>query len=73
MRTTVDIDPKLLEEVERIAGEKTLSKAVTRALEDYVRRRKIEELIALAGKVDIEENWRELEELELAKMKKLEW
>jgi hypothetical protein len=50
-----------------------LSKAVTRALEDYVRRRKIEELIALAGKFDIEENWRELEELELAKMKKLEW
>jgi Arc/MetJ family transcription regulator len=73
MRTTVDIDPNLLEEVERIAGEKTLSKAVTRALEDYVRRRRIEELIALAGKVDIEENWREIEELELAKMKKLEW
>ena len=50
MRTTVDVDPKLLEEVERIAGEKTLSKAVTRALEEYVRRRKVEEAIALAGR-----------------------
>ena len=59
----------MLEEAERIAGEKTLSKAVTRALEEYVRRRKVEEADCPGGKVDIEDNWRELEELELARLR----
>ncbi len=70
MRTTLDIDPKLLEDLVEVTGEKSKTKAVNRALEDYVRGKKIDELRAMAGKVDILDNWRELEELELEEQRK---
>lgn len=72
-RTRIDIDAKLLEQVLMATGEKTKSKAVHTALEKYVRDWGIEGLRAMAGKIDIEDNWRELEELELEDMKKLTW
>ncbi len=72
-RTRIDIDAKLLEQVLMATGEKTKSKAVHMALEKYVRDWGIEGLRAMAGKIDIEDNWRELEELELEDMKKLTW
>jgi len=70
MRTTLDIDNKLLEEVAKTTGERTLSKAVSRALDEFLRRRKIERLIELAGKIDLVDNWRELEEIELQEMER---
>lgn len=66
MRTTLDIDAKLLDQVERLTGEKSRSKAVNRALEEYLLRKAIEGLRSLAGKIDMVDNWRELEELEVA-------
>ena len=72
-RTRIDIDAKLLDQVLTATGEKTKSKAVHTALEKYVRDWGIEGLRAMAGKIDIEDNWRELEELELEDMKKLTW
>jgi len=71
MRTTLDIDKKLLEEVVALTGEKNRGKAVNTALEDYIRRRKIEELRKLSGKIDLIDNWRELEELELEELRRL--
>jgi len=65
MRTTLDINPDLLETVEKITGEKSPSKAVNAALAEFIRSHMVEELIALAGHVEIEGNWRELEEGEL--------
>ena len=70
MRTTLDIDSGLLKEVAKTTGEKTLSKAVSRALEEFIRRRKIERLIELPGKIDLVDNWRELEEIELQEMER---
>lgn len=65
MRTTLDVDERLLEEASKLMGEKSKSKAVNKILEEYIRRRKIDELRALAGHIDLVDNWRELEELEL--------
>jgi Arc/MetJ family transcription regulator len=65
MRTTVDIDEKLLAEAERITGETSPSKAVNAALRELVRRQKLRELRDLIGKGGLIDNWRELEELEL--------
>ncbi len=65
MRMTVDIDKKVLEEVVALTGEKTKSKAVNKAMEWFVRRERIRELREMAGKIDISDNWQELEELEL--------
>ncbi|MDO8530628.1 MAG: type II toxin-antitoxin system VapB family antitoxin [Dehalococcoidia bacterium] len=64
MRTTLDIDKDVLEEVARLTGERKKSKAVMKALQDYVRRRNIERLWSLAGKIDLVDNWHELRHAE---------
>lgn len=51
MRTTLDVDRKLLDEVVDTTGERSKSAAVNRALEEYVRRTKIDELRKMAGKI----------------------
>ena len=70
MRTTLDIDPELLAEAERITGEMSPSKAVNAALRELVRRQKLKELRALIGTMELEDNWRELEDMELDEMKR---
>ncbi len=72
MRTTIDLDRKLLDEVVALTKERSKGKAVSKALEDFIRRRKVEELRALSGKIDLIDNWRELEELELEELRQLE-
>ena len=73
MRTTLDIDPKLVEEVVKATGQKSKSRAVTSALAEYVRLRKYEELRALAGNIDLVDNLDELEQMELKEQEKLRW
>ena len=73
MQTRIEIDAKLLGKVLEATGEKSKSKAVHIALEKYVYDWAIDGLRAMAGKVDIVDNWRELEEMELEDMKKLSW
>ncbi|MBI4297785.1 MAG: type II toxin-antitoxin system VapB family antitoxin [Chloroflexi bacterium] len=68
MRTTLELDERLVEEVTKLTKEKSKSKAVNKALEEYLRNKKIDELFSMAGKVDLVDNWRELEELELKEM-----
>jgi Arc/MetJ family transcription regulator len=65
MRTTLDIDDKLLEDVVRLSHRKSRSGAVEEALEEYVRLRRKEALLALPGRVRLEEDWRALREAEL--------
>ena len=61
MRTTLEIDKKLLEEVTKVTGEKSLSKAVSKALDEYIRDKRIEELRAMLGKTDLNlDDWYEL-------------
>jgi Arc/MetJ family transcription regulator len=65
MRTTLAIDENLLEEAKKYSGEKTKAAAVKRALEDFVRRKKLEGLLALEGKIHIDLDWQKMEEEEL--------
>lgn len=69
MRTTLDIDEKLLAKAEEITGESSPSKAVNAALRELVRREKLRELRDMIGKVELIDNWREFEELELEEMR----
>ncbi|MBI2164975.1 MAG: type II toxin-antitoxin system VapB family antitoxin [Chloroflexi bacterium] len=64
MRTTLDIDKRLLEELVKITGERSKSKALNKALGEYVRRKKIDELWSMAGKMDLVDNWYELRHME---------
>lgn len=73
MRVTLEIDEDLVGKVIELTGEKSKGKAVNKALEDYVRRRKIEELRSMLGKIDMVDNLKELEDLEIEEMEGAEW
>jgi Arc/MetJ family transcription regulator len=49
-RTNLVLDEDLLEEAVRLSGERTYSRAVERALEDFVKRAKAGRILELAGK-----------------------
>jgi Arc/MetJ family transcription regulator len=48
-RTNVVLNEDLLEEATRLSGERTYSRTIERALEDYVRRIKARRILELAG------------------------
>jgi Arc/MetJ family transcription regulator len=48
-RTNLVLDEQLLEEATRLSGEKTFSRAVGRALEEFVRRAKARRILELRG------------------------
>lgn len=55
MRTTLDIDGKLLESVVDATGEKTKSRAVNAALKEYIRRKQVQELIDSWGTIIVDD------------------
>ena len=65
MRTTLEIDERLLRDIVKATGEKTKSKAVAKALEEYARIVSMDELRSLAGNIALVDNLDELEEREL--------
>ena len=48
-RTSLMLDEQILEEAQRLGGERTFSATVNRALEDYVRRIKAKRILDLRG------------------------
>lgn len=65
MRATLCIPDELIDEVQRLSGKKTKTQAIVTVMEEYVRRRKMEALLALRGKVAIDYNWEQEEVAEL--------
>lgn len=65
MRTTLDLDEDLVKELMAVTGAKTKTEAVHLAISELLRRKKIEGLLALEGKIRLDIDWRELEEREL--------
>ena len=72
MRATLSIPDDLIAEVQKISGEKSKTKAITIAMQEFVRQKKIKDLIALAGKIEIDYDWEKEEELELKAQKNRE-
>lgn len=52
MATNLSLDPKLIERALELSGEKTKKAAVTRALEEFIARRKQKSLVDLMGKLE---------------------
>ena len=52
MGTNLSIDPKLLERALEVSGEKTKKAAVTKALEEFIARRRQKRLRALVGQLE---------------------
>jgi Arc/MetJ family transcription regulator len=63
MRTTVDIDSGLLAEAMRLCDVRTKKEAIHTSLVELVRRRRIEDLKAMAGTLDLDLDPEQLERL----------
>jgi Arc/MetJ family transcription regulator len=59
MPTNLGIDDKLVEQAKRLGKHKTKKEAVNAALEEYVRKRRVEGLIELFGTIDFREDFLE--------------
>ncbi len=66
MRTTLNIPDELIKELHRFSDEKSKTKAISIAIEDYVRRKKIEHLLSLSGNITVDYDWAKEEEKEIA-------
>ena len=52
MATNLSIDPKLIERARRLSGERTKKAAVTKALQEFIARRRQKRLLDLMGKLE---------------------
>ena len=52
MATNLSLDPDLIDRALKVSGERTKKAAVTRALEEFIARRKQRRLIDLMGKLE---------------------
>ncbi len=57
MATNLSLDPELIEQAVKVGGERTKKAAVTRALEEYIARRKQKHLLELFGKLEWDESF----------------
>ena len=53
MRTTLDLPEEVVEEARKLLGFKSKTDTVIVSLRELIRRRRIEELKSLAGKIDL--------------------
>ncbi len=65
MRATLNIPDNLISEIQQLSGQKSKTKAIITVMEDYVRRQRMQALLDLRGKVRIEYDWEQEENLEL--------
>lgn len=64
MRTTININDDLAEEIFMLMPDRSKTSAINEALDDWIKKKKIEKLIAFKGKVDIIDNIKELRNLD---------
>ncbi|MCX5811156.1 MAG: type II toxin-antitoxin system VapB family antitoxin [Proteobacteria bacterium] len=72
MRATLNIPDDLIVEVQNLSGEKSKTKAIVTAMQEYIKERKIKKLLELRGRFQIDYNWQKEEEIELQAQKERE-
>lgn len=60
MRTTLDLPESLLNEAMRVSHQKTKTAAIVTALNDLIRKNKLQQLRTFRGKIDIDLDFNEL-------------
>jgi len=65
MRTTINIQDALMEELLARSKAETKTQAVQVAITDYLKRKAADDLIALSGNIHIDSDWEADEEREL--------
>ena len=64
MQMTLTLDDELVEQLMQFTGDKTPLLAVRHALKDYFVSVRKQKLLELRGKVQVEDNWRQLRQLD---------
>jgi hypothetical protein len=72
MRATLNIPDELIAEVQNITGAKSKTKAVVTAIQEFIRKKRMEQLLALKGRIEIDYDWEREEKRELEAQKKRE-
>lgn len=65
MRTTLNLNEEVIRQVMQYTGIKNKSKAVNMVLETFVRERKRQNILKMKGKLNLDDNWKQLREMEL--------
>lgn len=65
MRTTLNIDDVLMNQLLETTHQKSKTKAITIAIEDYLKKKHIKKILSYQGTLDIENNWQQLEKEEM--------
>lgn len=65
MRTTVNIQDDLMEELLDMTKAKSRTKAIELSIREYIEKKSIENIVALSGKINIDPDWQKMEENEL--------
>lgn len=62
MSITIDLPTSVLEELKDIASADDEAGAVTEAVDEYVRFKRLQELKTISGKVEFSDNWKILDQ-----------
>ncbi len=57
MATNLSIDPELIEQALKVSGERTKRAAVTKALEEFIARRRQKRILELMGKLEWDDGY----------------
>ena len=57
MKTTLNIPEALVKRTMKLSKSKTKTAAIITALEEYVRRKKLEDIIGMKGKLRFSDDW----------------
>ncbi len=65
MRTTLDLNDKLIQQLMDVTSAKTKTDAIHQAVAELIRRKKLDRLKSLSGKIHIDLDWKKLEQAEI--------
>ncbi|MFY9271031.1 MAG: type II toxin-antitoxin system VapB family antitoxin [Candidatus Manganitrophaceae bacterium] len=70
MHTTLNLDEDLMQELIKATEARTKTEAIHIAAAEMIRRKKLEKLKSLSGKIQFYLGWKEMEKIELREQKK---
>lgn len=65
MRKTLDLNEKLIRDLMDVTSAKTKTDAIHQAAAELIRRKKLDQLKSLSGKIHLDLNWEKLEQVEI--------
>lgn len=65
MRTTLDLNERLMRELMDVTAAKTKTEAIHQAAAELIRRKKLDQLKSLSGTIHLDLDWKSLEQAEI--------